>query len=382
MDDQAPIRVTIVGPSLAYLGGQAVQAQRLLAGLRPDATLAVQFIPVNPALPGPFGLLQRIKYVRTLVTSVAYLLSLVRRLPRADVVHAFSASYWSFLLAPVPAMLVARLLRRPVILNYHSGEADDHLARWPGTRALARLASRIVVPSAYLVEVFGRHGLPATAIFNHVEAERMVARERRELAPRFLSNRNLEPHYGVDCVLRAFRQVQARYPAASLVVAGDGSERAALEVLAAQLALRNVTFTGPVAPERMVELYDAADVYLNASRIDNMPLSILEAFAAGLPVVTTSAGGIPYIVRHGENGLVVPVDDHEALAREAIRLLEDADLAARLSRDARAEVLERYTWRAVGKEWRALYHELAGRAPGRAGPRASSRSEPASSIAR
>src|SRR5690606_27701607 len=140
------ICVLLVGPSLAYVGGQAVQAQRLLARLRLDPSLQVEFLPVNPELPGALGSLQHIKYV----TTIAYLFSLFRRVPGVTVVHAFSASYWSFLLAPVPAMLVGRMFGRKVILNYHSGEAEDHLARWPGTRLLARLAHRIVVPSAYL----------------------------------------------------------------------------------------------------------------------------------------------------------------------------------------------------------------------------------------
>src|SRR5689334_9585156 len=99
------IRVCIVGPSLDMVGGQSVQAQRLFKRLSDNAELQVTFLPVNPRLVRPFHLLKRVKFVRTLVTSFAYLASLLVRMPRVDVVHAFSASYWSFLLAPVPAML-------------------------------------------------------------------------------------------------------------------------------------------------------------------------------------------------------------------------------------------------------------------------------------
>jgi glycosyltransferase involved in cell wall biosynthesis len=294
--------------------------------------------------------------VRTVVTFVAYVASLVRRVPRTDVVHVFSPSYWAFLLGPAPAILVARAFGRRVLLNYHSGEADDHLTRW-GWHAIPimRLASEIVVPSQYLVDVFARHGLEATAVFNHLDVEQFPFRERRALEPRFLSNRNFESHYNVACVLRAFARVQQRRPDAQLVVAGDGSQRNALHALAAELGLRNVEFTGPVAPDRMPSLYDAADVYLNASSIDNMPLSILEAFATGVPVVTTDAGGIPYIVRHEENGLLVPCDDDAALAAAALRLLDDSELAASLSARARAECVAKYTWSAVRHEWEACY---------------------------
>src|SRR5690606_38812943 len=151
-----------------------------------------------------------------------------------------------------------------------------------------------------------------------------------------------------------------------------------LHALAASLGLCNVEFTGAVAPDRMPDLYDAADVYLNAPSIDNMPNSVIESFAAGLPVVTTDAGGIPYVVRNGENGLMVSVNDHDALAREAVRLLRDPGLAGRLSLDARAECLARYTWSAVGQEWRHCYQRLAGRsvAPATDGPSPSRSPDP------
>lgn len=354
-----PIRVLLVGPSLAYLGGQAIQAGRLLRRLSDDPALEPAFLPVNPQLPGIGAALQRVKYVRTVVTSIAYVFSLLRRVRHVDVVHAFSASYWSFLLAPVPAMLVARLFGRRVLLNYRSGEADDHLANWPGAVRLVHLAHEVVVPSGYLVDVFGKYGVRARSIFNFVEVDNLTYRERGPVAPRFLSNRNFEAHYNVACVLRAFALIQQRYPDASLVVAGDGPQRDELHALAASLGLNNVSFPGAVRPDDMPALYDAADIYLNSPSVDNMPNSIIEAFGSGLPVVTTNAGGIPYIVRHEENGLMVPTDDHEGLAREACRLLEDAGLARQLSRDSRAECLDRYSWQAVGAEWRSCYQRLA-----------------------
>jgi glycosyltransferase involved in cell wall biosynthesis len=109
----------------------------------------------------------------------------------------------------------------------------------------------------------------------------------------------------------------------------------------------------------MGEFYQGADVYLNAPDIDNMPTSVIEAFAAGLPVVSTSVGGIPWIVRHGENGLLVPRNDDAAMGSEALRLLADSALAARLAASARADVLARFTWPAVEQEWVRLYRSLA-----------------------
>lgn len=353
-----PVRVLIVAAALDIIGGQSVQAACLLAQMRAEPSLAVAFLPANPAFPRWLRRWQGIKYVRSIRSTVLYWQRLLREVGRYDVIHIFSASYLSFLISPMPAMLVAKLYGKRIVLNYHSGEAEDHLRRWRTARRLLRLPDVIAVPSGYLVDVFARFNLPAQAIFNIVETDRFRFRARRPLRPIFLANRNLEPLYNVGCVLRAFALVQARYPAAQLTVAGDGSERARLEQLARELKLQNTTFVGRVAPERMYELYDAADIYLNSSEIDNMPLSIIEAYAAGLPVVTTDAGGIPYIVRDGETGLLVRRGDHAALAAGAISLLADEALATRIAHAAR-RACDSYSWPAVRAAWLKLYHELA-----------------------
>ncbi|HEX7123915.1 MAG TPA: glycosyltransferase family 4 protein [Gemmatimonadaceae bacterium] len=360
-----PIALCLVGPSPAILGGQALQLRQLLERLQEVPGVSVEFVPVNPALGGFLGRLQEIKYVRTVVTSIAYLSRLIPACRRADVVHAFSASYWSFLLAPLPAILVARALGRPVVLNYRSGEADDHLRRWrPTVVPFARMASRIVVPSDYLVGVFRDHDLAAVAIPNIVDTSRFRFRQRSQPRPRFFSNRNLEPMYNVACVLRAFSIIQQRHGDAELVVAGDGSQRAHLERLARELGLRNVRFVGRVTPAQMPDAYDAADIYLNSPDIDNMPNSILEAYASGLPVVTTDAGGIPFIARHEENALVVRRGDFAAMAGQALRLLEEPGLALRLAQQAHRECVERYTWERVCDRWTRLYADCVGFADG------------------
>ena len=360
--DDRRLRILIVAPSLDILGGQAVQASRLLARLKEVPTLDVSFLPINPRLPGVFRKLQAIKYVRTVVTTLLYIATLSARVRAYDVIHVFSASYLSFVLSPTPAILIAKLYGKKVMLNYRSGEALDHLTRWRRSALpVIRLADKVVVPSGYLVEVFGRFGIRAEAIANTVNLSRFKFRKRAPLQPVILSNRNLESLYNVECILRAFALIQNRLSEARLIVAGDGSERKRLESLSAALRLSNVEFIGQVPPEKMPELYDQADIFINASNIDNMPVSHIEAFAAGLAVVTTDAGGIPYIVAEDRNGLIVSCGDHEALARSVVRLLEDAELAERLIKTARADC-EKYTWAAVREEWVEAYAELAGRA--------------------
>ena len=349
-------RVLIVGPSLDILGGQAVQAARLLKRLQEEHSLLVSLLPVNPRLPGPLRALQRVKYLRTLVTFPAYLASLVASVRHYDVIHIFSASYLSFVLAPTPALLAARLWKRRSILNYRSGEAEDHFRRWRRTALpTVRLADAVIVPSGYLVGVFKALGVEARAISNFVDLETFTFRERSTLTPVFLSNRNLEELYNVACTIDAFALIQAQYPSARLIVAGDGAQRAALEERARDLGLRNIAFVGKVRPEEMNAMYQNADIYLNSPMIDNMPTSIIEAFASGLPVVTSDAGGIPYLVEHERTGLMFSTGDSAGMAQQILRLLETPDLARTIIANAHREC-ERYLWSSVRRQWLAAYH--------------------------
>jgi L-malate glycosyltransferase len=356
-----PIRVLVVAPSHDdYLGGQSVHAAQLVEELNREPGFHVGFAPINPRAPGVLGRLQRVRLARTLIRMPLFLARLTAEAARYDIIHVSSAALSSFLLTTTPAILVGKLLGRRVVLNYHAGQAEEHLRDWGRTaKPVIRMCDATVVPSLWLVDVFARHGLEARAIFNHVALEAFRFRERRPPRPVFLSNRNFDPIYNVPCVLRAFSVIQRRAPEARLIVAGDGPQRAELESLARELSLNHVEFVGRLAPREMPRLCDAADIYLNASNVDNMPLSILEAFSSGLAVVTTDAGGIPYMVEHGRTGLVVPMGDHEALAAAALRLLGDEDLASSLARAARDECAK-YRWEAVRPQWVEFYRDVAG----------------------
>lgn len=346
-------RIALVAASLEILGGQGVQARAIVEGLQKEGG-AVRFIAINPAFPRGLRWLQRCPYVRTLVNQMLYLPSLLA-LRHVDVVHVFSASYWSFLLAPVPAMLAARFFGKRVVLNYHSGEAEDHLARWgPLVHPWLRLAHAIVVPSEYLRGVFARHGYRARVIRNVVDTARFRYRERIPVRPRLLSVRNFEPHYRVEVILEAFARLKGRYPEATLTVAGYGSEEGRLRRLAAALGVGGIRFVGRIKPQGMPALYDRSDVFVNASIVDNQPLSVLEAFAAGLPVVSTATGGIVHMVRHGETGYIVPPEDTAAMAQAVCAILEHPRAALMMARQARQEA-EQYSWSQVRDAWATVY---------------------------
>jgi glycosyltransferase involved in cell wall biosynthesis len=207
-----------------------------------------------------------------------------------DVAHVFCAAYWSSARGGAGG-LAARALGS-AILNYHSGEAPDHLARWGGlVHPWLRRADAIAVPSEFLGETVARHGYRAHVIPNVVELARFRFRDRDPRRLRLLSVRNLEPHYRVGNTIEALARLRRRHPAAGLTIAGYGAEEGHLRRMAAPLG-DGVRFVGRVEPADIPDLYDAHDVFLNSSVIDNQPLSILEAFASG-PLRHHLAGASP-----------------------------------------------------------------------------------------
>src|SRR5205807_4081824 len=129
----------------------------------------------------------------------------------------------------------------PIVLNYRSGEAPDHLRRSAVARTAIAAVDINVVPSRFLVDVFGRFGIDATIIPNIVDLDRFKFRERDPLRPRLLSTRNFEPLYNVSATIRAFALVQQRWPDATLTLVGGGPQEPQLLELVDQLRLRNVT---------------------------------------------------------------------------------------------------------------------------------------------
>jgi glycosyltransferase involved in cell wall biosynthesis len=108
----------------------------------------------------------------------------------------------------------------------------------------------------------------------------------------------------------------------------------------------HVTFHGKIEHSRIQEYYDQYDIYINASSVDNLPGVVIEAFASGLPVVSTRAGGISYMVEDGITGLLADIGDSEALGEKVIELLKDPELASRLANNAKIEC-QKYAWENV-----------------------------------
>ncbi len=359
MNELAGLTIGLVGPVPPPAGGMAMQTRQLAELLQADQA-RVDFVPTHaPTRP---AWVADVRWIRALFRIVPYVFRLWRTAGRCDVIHVMANSGWSWHLYAAPAVWIAKVRKVPIIVNYRGGEAPVFLRRSGRVvAATMRRASRLVVPSAFLRETFARHGMTAGVVPNIVDLS--VFRPGEPVPPpQIFVARNLEAIYGIDTAVRAFARVRQVHSAARLVVAGTGPEEGFLRSLVHDLHLDDaVEFTGRMERETLAVRLRESSVALNPSRVDNMPNSLLEALASGVPIVSTDVGGIPHLVEREKTALLVPHDDPEAMARAVLRLLGDPDLAARL-RHAGLTAADAYGWNAVRPLWCATYRAVVGAA--------------------
>ncbi len=172
-----------------------------------------------------------------------------------------------------------------------------------------------------------------------------------------MCTRGFHPYYSIDVVIKAFALVKKEYPDAQLDLVGGGPLESEMRRLASDLKLPDVNFCGVASRTEIGRYYDRADIFINASRLDNMPVSILEAFASGTPVMSTSPEGMRYLIEDGRTGLLSQVGDPAALAANVLRVLREPATAHRLSTNAWQE-LPKYRWESVREQWLHVYRAL------------------------
>jgi glycosyltransferase involved in cell wall biosynthesis len=333
------------------IGGMSVLGQLLVEHLREEG-IEARVLRTNPSLP---SVLPGVPILRAIIRSTRYFVSALREVPRASLVHHYAASSLHFFLCTMPLLLLCKLYRKPVLLNYHSGDAERFLGRWRWlVKSLLRQADCLVVPSTFLQRIFQKHGLRAEILPNVAEVHRFPFKPRYQFAPRLIVARNLTPVYDVSTILRAFQIVQRRYPEAVLGVVGTGSEHERLTSLAQSLGLRGVTFHGLVRNAEMPKLYAEYDIAVNSSVWDNFPGALVESALSGLAIVSTDAGGIPDMFVDRETALLVNIDDYERLAHAVIECVENPEQTCRRTRSAR-QWAEQYSWSKVFPILRRYY---------------------------
>jgi len=346
--------VLIVSPVPPPYGGMALQAQLLLHCLRNEG-LTVQVLPTNPPV---YEALQRFKGLRTVAQSCVFLALLARRLRGTDVLHILAASHLYFFLRVIPSTVLGRLRGTRVVINYRGGMAAKFFSRWHSiVKATLRMAHVTTVPSLYLKKVFAEYGFSPAIVPNLVDLAHFERTKENVVdgtsrlspstsGPRLLVTRNFEPIYDVKTALQAFVLVKQKCPRATIDVVGAGSQERELKEWVAESGVRDVVFHGAVPNHKIPAFLWRADVLVNSSLADNMPINLLEAFAAGVPVVSTRVGGIPDLVGDERAALLVEPGDYQAMAEKIMSVITMPETAARLTAYGK-ELCRQFTWSAV-----------------------------------
>lgn len=271
-----------------------------------------------------------------------------------NVLHIHCCSGWGFLPA-VLGVKTGKKLGKRIVLTYHGGGGETFFDKHPRLvqKYLTRTDANIVL-SGFLAKVFEKHHLPFTIIPNIIELDDSHFRQRESLRPRYICIRAHEELYNIPCILRAFQKVQKEIPDASLTLVGDGSLHESLVQQAYTLGLKNVVFTGRVDNAKIFECLDHADIMLSAPRIDNMPVSLIEAMNAGLLVISSNVGGVPYMIEDGKNGLLFESDNDSDLAKKMIWAVKNQSEVQPIIQNALLSSKE-YSWDKIRDKLFAVY---------------------------
>lgn len=271
-----------------------------------------------------------------------------------DVLHIHCCSGWGFLPAVV-GVTVGRWLKKRLVLTYHGGGGEKFFDEHPRLihHYLTRTDTNIVL-SGFLAKIFDKHQIPYTIIPNIIELDDKQYRLRETLYPNFICTRAHEELYNIPCILRAFQKALTELPEATLTLVGGGSQHEALVNMVKEMGLTNVTFTGRVDNTEIYAYLDQSDIFLSSPTVDNMPVSVLEAMNAGLLVISSRVGGVPYMIKNGANGLLFDSNDSDKLAELMLWSVANQTIAKAIIQQAHKEV-KRYQWEGVKKQIYSAY---------------------------
>lgn len=287
--------------------------------------------------------------------------TLIRKKGKFDVVVLEVYSGLNFIIADSVG-LFCKLFNIPVVMVLHGGKLPEFIERFPAwTKRVLKRAKFLVAPSHFLAEKIGSGGLKVRVIPNVIDLEIYPFRLREKIEPRLIWMRSFHPIYNPQMAIRVLEELRHTEPAATLTMAGvDKGSEAEIKELARKLSLTNaVRFAGFLEGEEKIRQLSEADIYLNTNLYDNMPVSVVEACALGLPVIATRVGGLPYLITEGANGLLVESGNVREMTDAVKLLLKNPTLTGKISRGAR-RLAECSAWTSVKREWTKLFDEITG----------------------
>jgi glycosyltransferase involved in cell wall biosynthesis len=220
-----------------------------------------------------------------------------------------------------------------------------------------------IIPSAYLAHFMKNNGYYFTVIPNNIEIKDYKFKKREKFSPRLLYVRSFHKIYNPNMAVKVLGRVKEKYPDAELCMIGpdkDGSKQEALQ-LAKELDVQdNIETPGFLGKKKWHQKSTNFDIFISTTDHDNTPISVIEAMALGLPVVSTSVGGVPYLIDNNSTGILVNRNDDEAMSNAIMRLINDPEFAHQIAISARKKV-ENFDWEVVKEDWFEVIESTADR---------------------
>lgn len=267
------------------------------------------------------------------------------------IIDTYSTSNFYFAFA---SALLANIFRIHYVPILRGGNLPHRLKTSPRMSSMIfKNSFKNIAPSMYLYQDFEKLGFPVDYIPNNIEMKIYHFKKRVQVTPRMLYVRSMQKLYNPQMAVRVLDLLAKKYDDAFLCMVGPDKDGSLEETkkLAEDLGLSDkVKFTGALSKPDWIKLSVDYDIFINTTNFDNHPVSVIEAMALGLPVVTTNVGGVPFLVDDEENGLLVPPNQVDEFVKAVERLIETPELAERIAKNARQKV-EAYDWETVKFQW-------------------------------
>jgi len=254
------------------------------------------------------------------------------------------------------------LLRKPYILTLHGGLLPTFAERWPKrVRRLLQSAGKVTTPSTFLFSKLKIYRAEMTLLPNPLHIRNYPFNHREKLLPRLIWLRAFHhvynPTMAIDVVLLLIDQ----YPNIELIMVGpdkgDGSIQKVKQKINKHGLENQVHIQGKVQKKDVPSWLNRGDIFLNTSTVDNAPVSIVEAMACGLCVVSTNVGGIPYLLSDGKDAILVESENAQEMANAVQRFLKNPKFASSLSLSANLRAAE-FDWSIIFPRWESLFQEV------------------------
>jgi len=260
--------------------------------------------------------------------------------------------------------LFLRMIHKPYILSLHGGKLPEFARNNPGrVKRLLTSAYIVTTPSKYIRESFLPIRDDMQYVPNGIEIKNYPFVKIKEAKPRLIWLRSFHEIYQPIFAVEVMAELIKEFPDASLQMIGPDKKDGSLEKTKITIDHydldNNIQIINAISKAMVPKFLSEGSIFLNTTKYESFGVSVLEAAACGLCIVTTNAGELPYMWEDGVDALIVPVNDPEAMTTAVRRILTEPGLAEKLSRNAR-EKAEKYDWSVIFPQWEALFNNVIG----------------------